>query len=184
VGLYAFYRGKRLESGETFGAMKPSPLGSWGRRSRRKALFQVLTETFPPTFAWGYIWWGGWLLDVRLELRVRSGLRPRCLDLSSSLGNSSRGGSLVMCTTAWTTSRMSGHILRNAPGFSKRAYNISNAERAVTRPHDVGTWTGFAPCTLGYVARGVVPPMDFRTHRPQRGFGRSDTLPGETCRGT
>ena len=48
-----------------------------------------------------------------------------------------------MSKTAWTTSMRSGHIRRNALGFSKRAYNISNVEKAAMRPPDVGTWTGF-----------------------------------------
>src|SRR5439155_3433940 len=88
----------------------------------------------------------------------------------------------AMCKTAWTTSLMSGHILRNAPGFSKHAYNISNAERASMRPHDVGTGTGLARvrCSLWqeeWCHHGLSYPSTPARVWTQR------TLPRETCRG-
>src|SRR4029453_11989784 len=55
----------------------------------------------------------------------------------------------AMSKTAWTTSWRSGLIRRSGKKSSKRDYDISNAERAVTRPHDVGTWTGFAYAYCG-----------------------------------
>ena len=54
-----------------------------------------------------------------------------------------------MSKTAWTTSRMSGHIRRSGKKSSKRDYDISNAERAATRRHDVGIGTGLARIRYG-----------------------------------
>src|SRR5215510_1949878 len=51
----------------------------------------------------------------------------------------------VTSKTAWTTSRMSGHIRRSGKKSSKRDYDTSNDDKAATRRHDVGTWTGLIP---------------------------------------
>src|SRR4030095_8322584 len=54
-----------------------------------------------------------------------------------------------MSTTAWMISRRSRHIRRSGKKSSKRDYDISNDETAATRPHDVGTWIGFAHAYCG-----------------------------------
>src|SRR5713101_8682605 len=78
-----------------------------------------------------------------------------------------------MCKTAWTTSMRSGHIWRSGKKSSKRDYDISNEEKAATRPHDIRRRTGCPmPVSAWSKRRGAT--MDFRTHRPQRGFGRSE----------
>src|SRR5215510_13856778 len=51
----------------------------------------------------------------------------------------------AMCKTAWTISRMSGHIRRSEKKSSKRDYDTSNDDKAATRRHDVGTWTRLIP---------------------------------------
>src|SRR4030095_10961639 len=78
-----------------------------------------------------------------------------------------------MSKTAWTTSRMSRHTRRSGKRSNKCDYDISNAERAATRPYDVGTWTGLARAVAAWSKRSGAL-MDFRTQRPQRGFGRSE----------
>src|SRR5438093_9342901 len=87
-----------------------------------------------------------------------------------------------MFKIAGMTSRMSRHILRSGKPSSKHDYDISNAERAVTRPHDVGTWTGFARARCGM----------WEEERCHHGFSCSSTparvwtqrtIPRETSRG-
>src|SRR5262249_27612575 len=55
----------------------------------------------------------------------------------------------VMSKTAWTISRMSGHIRRSGKKSSKRDYDIANDETATTRRHDVGTWIRLARIRYG-----------------------------------
>src|SRR5215510_815207 len=55
----------------------------------------------------------------------------------------------VMSKTAWMIFRMSGHIRRSGKKSSKRDYDISNEERAVTKPHDIDTWNGLARACCG-----------------------------------
>src|SRR5262245_11845455 len=88
----------------------------------------------------------------------------------------------AMCKTAWTTSMRSGHILRSGPGFSKRAYNISNAERAAMRPYEVGTWTGFARARCGMEQEEWSPYGLSYPSTPARVWTQR-TLPGENRRG-
>src|SRR2546427_4962066 len=87
-----------------------------------------------------------------------------------------------MSKIAWTISRMSRRILRSGKPSRKRDYDISNDEKAVTRLHDVGTWTGLARarCSMG------------QEERCHHGFSCSSTparvwtqrtIPRETCRG-
>ena len=54
-----------------------------------------------------------------------------------------------MCKTAWTISRMNGHIRSSEKQSSKRDYDISNDEKATTRPHSIDTWTGYASARYG-----------------------------------
>src|SRR5574341_815117 len=78
-----------------------------------------------------------------------------------------------MCKTAWMISLMSRNTLRSGKPSSKRDYHISNEARAATRAHNIGTWTGLVSARCG-IWQEEWCPMDFRDHRPQRGFGRSE----------
>src|SRR5215510_8984394 len=88
----------------------------------------------------------------------------------------------AMCKTAWTISRMSGHIRRSEKKSSKRDYDISNDETATTRRHDVGTWTGLARSRDGLWQEEECHHGFSYPSTPARVWTQR-TLPGETCRG-